>query len=134
MSERVKVVAIIGSRQFPEDRSHLITDRIDQIEEGTVIVSGGAKGPDTWSSDYARSKLWPVVDYPVATHAAGMSIDQKDWARFFYARNEALARVAHGCIAFVTSMSGGTWDAIRRFEALGKPVEVWFDDGTHERR
>jgi predicted Rossmann fold nucleotide-binding protein DprA/Smf involved in DNA uptake len=48
----MKHVAIVGSRKRtdPETVDRLVAG----LPAGTVIVSGGASGPDTWAEDAAR--------------------------------------------------------------------------------
>lgn len=48
------VVAIVGSRDWPEDKRNWIYRCVDKIKPRTLIVSGGARGVDQWVEEQAR--------------------------------------------------------------------------------
>jgi hypothetical protein len=92
------------------------------VAPGTVVISGGASGPDRWAEEAARARGFEVV-----VHKPDLQGRLSRWqaAERFYARNQRVVDDCDRIIAFVTpERSGGTEDTIRRALKSGKPVEV----------
>ena len=112
-------VAVVGSRSFPS--SSLVESFVRSLPVGVVVVSGGARGTDSFAAAAAVS--------------VGLSLEvfEADWRRFGRGagavRNRAL--VASGLsalVAFVSdpsSLSPGSRDVISRARAAGVPVFVF---------
>jgi len=113
-------VGIVGSRRRPDRGS--VERCITELPPGTVVISGGAKGPDRWAEQAARARGLAVV-----VHEPDLSGACTHWeaAERFYARNQAIVNDSDRIIAFVApDRSGGTEDTIRRAQRSGKPVEL----------
>jgi hypothetical protein len=115
-----KHVAIVGARRR--------TDRetVDRLVAGlpseVVIVSGGAKGPDTWAEEAARKRgLATKIFHPNLTGAES----QGAITGRYHARNQQIVDAADEVFAFVApDRKGGTEDTIRRAERKGIPVTI----------
>jgi predicted Rossmann fold nucleotide-binding protein DprA/Smf involved in DNA uptake len=113
-------VGIVGSRRRT-DRDTVDT-AIAALAAGTVVITGGAKGPDRWAEQAARTRGLEVV-----VHEPDLDGVRVRWqaAERFYARNQRIVDDADMVIAFVApDRTGGTEDTIRRAVRAGKPVEV----------
>lgn len=113
-------VAIIGSRRW-RDRD-AIGRAVAALETGDVVVSGGAKGPDTWAAAAARARGLEVVE-----HRPDLAGVKARWAAAerYYARNQRVVDDCDRVIAFVAAdRKGGTEDTIRRAAKAGKPIDV----------
>lgn len=113
-------VAVIGSRRR-HDRG-AVEHLIATLPAGSVVVSGGCRGPDSWAAEAARRRGLPVtVHRPDLT---GVRCRGEAAGRY-YQRNQAIVDDADQVVAFVApDRRGGTEDAIRRAEAAGKPVTL----------
>lgn len=109
-------IAIIGSR-YPtisyEDWLNLLLSYID-ISNVNEIISGGARGIDSYAKRFAESYNIPLTEYV------------PDYA--LYGRKAALLRnvdivqATDLIIAFPTSESRGTYHAIREAKRLNKAI------------
>ncbi len=103
-------LAVIGSRDITE------IDISRYISECEEIVSGGAKGIDSYAADYAEAngiKLTIFLpQYKLYGRAAPI------------ARNKEIVDYADKVIAFWNGHSKGTLSVIRYAEKTGKPCEV----------
>lgn len=117
-------VAFIGSRRWPERLRGRIEREIKRLPAGTVVVSGGAKGVDTWAAQYARKHGYPVVEYPVQFSNTN-EFRKYDYATALYSRNQAVATAAGRAVAFVAlDRKGGTEHCIKLFLAKDKQVKI----------
>jgi hypothetical protein len=107
-----KRVAIVGSRGYP-DRL-LVESFVNHLPSDTVVISGGAKGPDSWAEAVARARGLEVVvlipDWEAQGKMAGPI------------RNQKIIDQAEILVAFWDGKSRGTADSIRRARAKGIPV------------
>jgi hypothetical protein len=113
-------IGIVGSRRRT-DRGTVIAC-IAELVPKTVVVTGGAIGPDRWAEQAARSRGLDVV-----VHAPDLGEVSTRWQanRRYYARNQAIVDDSDRIIAFVAAdRTGGTEDTIRRAKRAGKPVEL----------
>lgn len=107
-------VAVIGSRDFPDlDR----VDRfVEQLEAGTIVVSGGARGVD-----YA-------ADQAALRNGLGFEVHKAEWDKegkiAGKLRNYRIVKRADRVVAFWDGMSTGTSHAVTVAVALGVPVQV----------
>jgi hypothetical protein len=110
--------AIVGSRRRTDRQS--VIDRVMALPGDSVVVSGGAKGPDKWAEQAAMERgLHLVVHLP----ERGPAKSRWEATERFYARNQRLVDDADVVIAFVSAdRKGGTEDTIRRAEKKGIPV------------
>lgn len=113
-------VAIVGSRQRADRQ--LVRAAVAALPPGSVVISGGARGPDTWAVESAREHDLEVVVHLPDLEGAATSFEV---TRRYYARNQRLVDDCQRVIAFVSpDRRGGTEDTIRRARRAGKPIEV----------
>ena len=95
---------------------------IAEFTPETVVVTGGARGPDRWAEQAARARGLGVV-----VHEPDLSGANRRWqaTKRYYARNQTIVDDSDKIIAFVApDRAGGTEDTIRRAERAGKPFAV----------
>jgi hypothetical protein len=111
---------MVGSRRRTDRET--IETAIGGLPIGTVVITGGARGPDRWTEQAARKRGLEVI-----VHEPDLGGVRTRWqaAERFYARNQRIADDSDLVIAFVApDRTGGTEDTIRRAVRAGKPVEV----------
>lgn len=111
-------VAIVGSRDFedPGRVRRAVRRYVSGLEPGTVIVSGGARGVDTWAEQAADD-----FGFDKRIHKAFWDQDGKSAG---FRRN---VRVAHDCdrmVAFWNGRSRGTRHVMQKARDVQKDVEV----------
>lgn len=125
MKHYAKVI-VAGSRKFT--MVGLLNDVLDarlKMFEHVEIVSGLAKGADTFGLEYAKDRGIPYKEFParwadtagkpsseIRTNAGG-----EYWVKAGYARNEEMANYANVLIAF-DSGTNGTKDMIALAKAM----------------
>ena len=104
-------IAVIGSRGI---------DRIDfalvGAKEGDVIVSGGAKGPDSLAEEAALARGIPVTVYVPDYEKYGRAAP--------HVRNRMIVHSCDRLVAFWDGKSRGTASTVELARRMGKPVEV----------
>ena len=89
---------------------------------GTIVVSGGAAGPDSWAVDAARERGLPVIVY--RPHLAGV-MSRFDATERYYGRNQRIVDDCDRLIAFpAPDRKGGTEDTIRRALRASRSISV----------
>ena len=81
-----------------------------------LIVSGGAKGIDSYAEEYARMKAIPVKIFLPEYSKYGKSAT--------FIRNQQIIDSATRLIAFPSIESKGTYDSIRRAERSNKEIKI----------
>jgi predicted Rossmann fold nucleotide-binding protein DprA/Smf involved in DNA uptake len=110
-------VAIVGSRNYPhEDLVREFVRRLMARDPKLVIVSGGARGPDSWAETEARRHSVPVDIIPADWDTHGR--------RAGILRNSTIVARSERVIAFWDGKSNGTMDTVRKAKAQGKKVVV----------
>jgi predicted Rossmann fold nucleotide-binding protein DprA/Smf involved in DNA uptake len=113
-------IAIIGSRRRIDRAA--VEAAVAALPQGTVVISGGASGPDTWAAEAASRLGLEVVVYRPATDGVR---GYGEAARRYHERNQRIVDACERLIAFVAAdRRGGTEDTIRRANRAGKPVEI----------
>jgi hypothetical protein len=116
-------IAIVGSRDWPNAKA--VIDYVNALPSDTVIVSGGARGVDTFAEIAAKRRGLAFVCFPA------------NWAKHGkfagYHRNKAIVAAANKVTAFWDGCSKGTLHGIQLARKAGKPVEVHYPDGRVER-
>jgi hypothetical protein len=111
MSERV---AFVGSRSWDDERS--IGNRIADLNDDDIVITGGAPGADRVSEKLARERGLAVL------------VIRADWQkhgrRAGPIRNSRIVEHCHHVVAFWDGESPGTLDTIRKAEAAGKQVTI----------
>jgi predicted Rossmann fold nucleotide-binding protein DprA/Smf involved in DNA uptake len=113
-------VGVVGSRRRTDRET--IEAAIAALAPGTIVITGGARGPDRWAEQAARTRGLEVV-----VHEPDLDGVRARWeaADRHYARNQRIVDDSDMVIAFVApDRTGGTEDTIRRAERAGKPIEV----------
>jgi predicted Rossmann fold nucleotide-binding protein DprA/Smf involved in DNA uptake len=113
-------IGIVGSRRRT-DREGIET-YIAQLAPETVVITGGARGPDRWAEEAARAR-----GLTVTVHKPDLQGTRSRWhaADRYHARNQRIVDDSDRIVAFVApDRTGGTEDTIRRAERAGKPIEV----------
>jgi hypothetical protein len=107
------VFAIVGSRDFPYlwmIGEYLLRKKFDEI------VSGGAKGVDTYAAKYARAQGVPCKVFPADWDGLGKGAG--------FIRNRQIVEYATDVIAFHYGDSKGTAHTIDLARKAGKLREV----------
>lgn len=139
------VVAIIGSREYPN--LYAVVEYVQSLEDGTIIISGGARGVDRTAENTARDRglrcisLRPVqhgTEYQVSMFASPgvprelkqaiasqvQGVKFENFRKAALCRNGIIVANAHRVVAFHHGNSSGTANALRHARDLGRPVEV----------
>lgn len=108
-------LAIVGSRSLKDYK--IVKNAVDSLcTEVTEIVSGGARGVDSFAERYASEHDIPTV------------IFKPDWAKYGkragFIRNKDIVERADFVLAVWDGESRGTLDSINHARKLGKPVEI----------
>jgi len=107
-------LAIIGSRKYPDlDRVRAL---VRGVPAGTLIVSGGAEGPDSIAVDTARERGLSYLVFPAKWAELGRSAG--------LIRNQDIVDQADRLVAFWDLKSRGTKDTINKALADGKVVTI----------
>lgn len=113
-------VGIVGARVRTDE--HAIREYVRALPANTVVVSGGADGPDTWAVDEARRCGLEVM---VCLPDLGGVRSRGEAAQRYFERNERIVRECDRVVAFVApARKGGTENTIRHARRLGRPVEL----------
>lgn len=108
-------VAIVGSRGWTDLQQ--VRDRVMLLPEGTIVISGGARGVDREAESAARERGLEVVVYrPDYDAYPGQIAPLK--------RNQRIAEECDAMIAFWDGVSTGTLHVMGIARRLGKHVEV----------
>lgn len=134
-----RAFAIVGSRTYPADREYY--DRLEPEEQENIdhegrrfveafmyhlegsltIVSGGARGPDTWAAEIGRDMGFRVVEI------------RPNWEKYGrgagFHRNTEIVRAADDVVAFWDQVSNGTFDTIKKAVELRRDLMVFGNDG-----
>lgn len=128
-------IAVVGSREFKD--KNFVFDTLNNILKSTfidqkdkirkrastytfdpiTIISGGAKGVDSWGEEFAHCQNCLVkIFYP-------------DWDKYGkragFLRNELIINEADKVIAFWDGQSKGTKHSIDLAIKAGKPVDIY---------
>jgi hypothetical protein len=112
-------IGVVGSRGWPQEHRRFIRLAIQAVfNKGDKLISGGAKGVDSWGKEYAEELgyefevCYPDTDrYPTFGQAA-------------YARNYDIASRSDILLAFRFKQSRGTNHTIKISRMLKKPTIV----------
>jgi nucleoside 2-deoxyribosyltransferase len=113
-------VGVVGSRRRTDRET--IEAAIAALSPETIVITGGARGPDRWAEQAAWTRGLEVIVHEPDLDGAHT---RSQAAERFYARNQRIVDDSDMVIAFVApDRTGGTEDTIRRAVRAGKPVEV----------
>ena len=104
----MRKVAIVGSRNFRSKEA--VFNFVSGLPGDAEIVSGGAKGPDSWAVEAAGGRA--VTVYPAEWEKWGRSAG--------FRRNQLIVDHCDELFAFWDGLSRGTLDSIQRASRAGK--------------
>jgi hypothetical protein len=114
-------IAIIGSREKyladPTAVRRQVLGFVADLPRDTTIVSGGARGVDSYAAEAAR--------------IAGLTFELllADWDKYGKSagaiRNKLVIDAADRIVAFWDGESPGTYNALKQAKAAGKPFQVF---------
>jgi hypothetical protein len=116
-----KTVAIVGTRDFqtPAIAAHFkqaVEKYVNALPPGTVVVTGGARGVDSWAEQAAVAAGLMVVVYTAKWRELGKAAGM--------IRNTEIVKRCDRLVAFWNGKSRGTADTITKARKAGKSVEV----------
>jgi YspA, cpYpsA-related SLOG family len=113
-------IAIVGSRRRTDRAA--VEAAVAELPAGTIVVSGGCRGVDTWAAEAASARGLAVVEHRPDIHGVR---NRGDAVRRYHARNRRIAADCDWMIAFpAPDRTGGTENAIAQACRLGKPIEI----------
>lgn len=114
-----RVVAIVGSRDWPVDQKSTIDDFVKSLPGGSTVVTGGAKGVDTWAEEAADKYQLKKLVIPVTA---------EEWntlgRRAGYLRNVKIVNASTEVKAFWDEESTGTTHSTGIAREQGKPHDI----------
>lgn len=123
-------IAIVGSRGFKS--LHKIQELLETLPKDTVVISGGAAGPDTEGVRVARLLGMKTVvynaDWNNLTHSNAVIKTNKYGSKYDAAaghrRNTLIVNDSDVIYAFWDGTSPGTRNTINQARKLGKEVVI----------
>ena len=113
-------IAIIGARRRTDQET--VERLVAGLPTDTVIVSGGATGPDTWAEQAALRRGFATKIFRPDLNGAA---SQGQKTRRFQARDQQIVDAADEVFALVApDRKGGTEDTIRRAQRKGIRVTI----------
>lgn len=107
-------VAVVGSRDFPSQ--YMVERVIYELPKSCIIVSGGARGVDTWAEQVAKY------------HGRDTEIFYPEWQKYGksagYVRNNIIVSSCDILIAFWDGKSRGTKHSINLANYMKKPCII----------
>ena len=108
-------IAIVGSRNYA--RPALVKEFVHAYKGDITIVSGGARGVDTWAVEAAKERGLDIevinADWDLYGKQAG------------FIRNTELIEMADEVVAFWDGQSNGTRDTMNKARKVGKLKQVF---------
>lgn len=112
-------IAIVGSRDFPN--LEMVQKFVESLDDGTIIVTGGARGVDQAAEDAAL---------PLGLF---VQVIKPDWNRYGRGagmiRNTQIVKASDKVVAFWDGESRGTMDTVKKARKVRKPVAIYGADG-----
>ena len=113
-------IAIVGSRRRTDKEN--VEKLVSSFARDVIVISGGAKGVDTWAEQSARERGLEVIifkpDLKNIKHRG-------DMVQRYYNRNKKVAQECDILYAFVSpDRKGGTENTIKFAQELGKKVTI----------
>jgi len=112
-------IAIVGTRDFPPAKVGLIRQYVYSLPLNTVIVSGGARGVDSFAEHFARERGMGVIIF-----RPNWKPDGKYDPTAGFKRNTLIVAEADEIVAFWDGKSTGTQNTIEQATAAGKKVTL----------
>ena len=118
-------IAIVGSRNFScpnfvKEKVNNLCENLGRMEKPLTIISGGAKGVDSWAEEIAKN--WEGLGVEVKVFSA-------DWDKYGKRagaiRNQQIVDESTNVLAFWDGKSKGTKITIDMAVKSGKPVNIY---------
>lgn len=116
-------LAIVGSRNFCDERMFLkvLGTWIDVYGTPSVIISGGAKGADTFAEKYAeKNSIQTIIHVPNYAKYKGYVAPLM--------RNTLIVDDCDAVLAFPSKNGSGTQDTIKKAQKANKDVTIYYID------
>jgi hypothetical protein len=108
-------LAIVGGRDF-NDKELFNKTMIEFIDKVSVVISGAAKGADTFGENWAKeNKIDTIIHLPNW---------EKHGKAAGYVRNKLIIEDCDMCIAFWDGKSKGTESSIKLCKQSNKPIKI----------
>lgn len=109
-------IIVAGGRDF--DDYQLLSEKLDKMFQNITptIICGEANGADLLGRRYAREHNLMIRSFPANWKELGK--------RAGFVRNEVMAEVADGLVAFWDGKSKGTKHMIETMQKMNKPVRI----------
>jgi predicted Rossmann fold nucleotide-binding protein DprA/Smf involved in DNA uptake len=118
-------VGIVGSRRWKSRAA--VETLVNTLSPNTTVVSGGARGVDSWAAEFARKRGLKVIEFLPVLPSNGNP--RWEYTKAYHARNRQIAEHSHVVYAFVApDRKGGTENTIKHAEDLGVPVNIINED------
>ena len=126
-SDVILYVGFVGSRRYKDEENVRKVIR-SVVDINDVLVSGGAKGPDSWAESEAKKlKAKTIIFLP----KINKGMPKYEVINAYYDRNRKIVEYSDIIHAFVMDDNGGTWNTIRWAKKLGKMVIIHKDKESY---
>ncbi len=112
-------IAIVGSRSYP--RPDLVEAFVADLPDDTVVISGGARGADTFAEEAARTRGLKTLVF----HADWENLGRRAGP----IRNEQIIAHCDRVVAFWDGRSRGTLNSLVLASRAKLPIEIFGPDG-----
>jgi len=111
-------LAIVGCRKYQDYDvlKYCVEEWIKENNNIDTIISGGATGVDSLAQQYATENDIPIIIHSAEWQKYGKNAGPK--------RNTKIVNDATHVLALPSKDSKGTWDTIRKAQAVKKPVTI----------
>jgi len=119
------IIGVIGSEEYPNKdlMFKILSDISVERPIELAIISGGARGPDTWAKEW-NEKLGQRRSFTLEALPPRREQDH------FFLRNVVIAELADELIAFIIrdKYQDGSWNTINHFRRFGKTNYKVYDE------
>ena len=120
-------IGIVGSRRWKNRAA--IESLVKTLPPNTTVVSGGARGVDSWAAEFSRKRGLKVKEFLPDLPSNGNP--RWEYTKAYHARNRQIAEYSHVVYAFVApDRKGGTENTIKHAKELGVPVNIINEDAS----
>ena len=120
-------IGIVGSRRWKNRAA--IESLVKTLPPNTTVVSGGARGVDSWAAEFARKRGLKVKEFLPDLPSNGNP--RWEYTKAYHARNRQIVEYSHVVYAFVApDRKGGTENTIKHAKELGVPVNIINEDAS----
>jgi hypothetical protein len=116
-----RVVAIVGSREYPKDQYWRIDEVLNDLPKDCLVISGGARGVDSYAIKKAE-QIGLKTDVDLAQWRTKEGLTDKLAG---FKRNTRLVNRCTDVIAFHDGISNGTMDTVKKARQTGKAVRFF---------